>query len=128
MDQAIGVFVLVGIVGGIGAMVTVAIAETRGLIRGNVQSARWFFFGLLVPVIAPLAALLLPRRAHPGGSRVGETDVATEQVPRRLTPVEREVLQALLSHDDFPGREALLAQVDRAWVEGACTCGVPRSI
>lgn len=123
MDQAIGVFVFVGIVGGVGAMVTVAIAETRGLIRGNLRSAGWFFFGLLVPVVAPIVALLLPRRPHRDGAEAAETDVPTGEVPRRLTPAEREVLLALLRHEDFPGHDALLAQVDRAWVEGACTCG-----
>ena len=116
MDRAIGVFVFVGIVGGIDSMVTVAIAEIRGLIRNGAQSAGWFFFGLFVPVIAALVAALVPRRSD-------GTEAPTEGFPRTLTAPERAVLLALLRHEDFLGRDALLAQVDHISVEGSCSCG-----
>ncbi len=44
-------------------------------------------------------------------------------LPRPLLPEERHTLLAVLTHADFDGRDALLAQVGGARVVGYCGCG-----
>ena len=47
---------------------------------------------------------------------------AAPQAPRPLTPTERGLLDALLSHD-FPGAGELRTQIARTTATSGCTCG-----
>jgi hypothetical protein len=47
---------------------------------------------------------------------------ARPELPRPLVAAEREVLLALLNLADFPGRDALVSQVEFARVDGYCAC------
>jgi hypothetical protein len=48
---------------------------------------------------------------------------APVEPPRPLLAEERATLLALLNHADFPGRDALIEQVDAARVVSHCSCG-----
>lgn len=50
-------------------------------------------------------------------------DPRTDDLPRPLSTVERDVLLAILDARTFPGRDALRAQAETATVIGRCDCG-----
>jgi hypothetical protein len=54
---------------------------------------------------------------------IGEVLNSRADLPRPLLPEERHTLLAVLTHADFDGRDALLAQVGGARVVGYCGCG-----
>lgn len=79
----------------------------------------------------PVAELLERRAELQDAARAAgvsaEEIVATlngrKENPRALAESERRTLCALLDHADFPGRDALRAQVPHARVVGYCPCG-----